>query len=165
MDKSSKKRRNILILCLILAALIAVVMAFIFYLFYYTDINTTNQLWSEESNYTQAPIISAIVIQPGSYWFYHINYSSMSIVITLQSGNFSAIHPSILDDSNFSLFRQGKPYRYAPETSNITFYERDSYSGDVYAYGLNLVIQNLDNNNTSIMTVTITYQPGRPVPV
>ena len=158
MDISSKKRRDILILSLVLVTLIVVVVVFIFF---YPRIN--NEVSSKESNH-QASVVADIVIQPGSYWYYHINYSSVNVVITLISGNFSALQPSIIDDTNFSLLQQGKPYQYALETSNITFYKEFSYSGDIHAYDSNLVIINNDKNNTSILTIAIMYQPYPHVP-
>lgn len=161
LDISSKKRRDILILSLILVTLIVVVVVFAYYLIYYPEINTTDSL--NDSN-PQSSVIANIVIQPGSHWFYHINYSSINVVITLISGNFSALQPSIIDDTNFSLFQQGKPYQNAPETSNITFYKGYNYSGNIHAYDSNLVIMNYDTNNTSIVTIAIMYMPDRPVP-
>ncbi len=158
MDISSKKRRNILIWSLVLVTLIVAVVVFVFY---YPGIK--NEEWSKESNH-QATVVADIVIQPGSYWYYHINYSSVNVVITLISGNFSGLQPLIIDDTNFSLLQQGKPYQYALETSNITFYKEFSYIGDIHAYDSNLVIINNDKNNTSILTIAIMYKPDPPVP-
>lgn len=158
MDRSSKKRRDILIWGLVIVTLVAVVVVFVFC---YTGIHNEEGL--NGSNH-RAPVTADIVIQPGSHWYYHINYSSMNVVITLISGNFSALQPLIIDDTNFALFQQGKPYQYTAETSNMTYYKGLNYSGDIHAYGSNLIIINNDRNNTSIVTIELKYQPNIPVP-
>ena len=159
MDRSSMKMHKILVMSLVLVALIVVVIACIFY---YLEINPEER--STTSDHRSA-VVSDIVIQPGSSWYYHINYSSLNIVITLIRGNFSALQPMVIDDTNFSLFQRGQSYQYAKESSNLTIGEGSSYHGDIYANGSNLVIINNDEKNDSILTISILYQPDFPVPI
>jgi hypothetical protein len=159
MGRSSIKRHKLLVVSLALVALITVV---IICIFYYLESNNEEYLTNSNS---QSHIISAIVIQPGSSWNYHINYSVINVVITLKSGNFSALQPLIIDDTNFSLFQRGQSYQYASESLNLTIDEGFSYHGDIYAKGSDLVIINNDKNNDSILTISILYQPDFPVPI
>ncbi len=142
-------------------ALVALIVVVIIYVFYYLEITNEELLTTSNS---QSHIISAIVIQPGSSWNYHINYSVINVVITLKSGNFSALQPLIIDDTNFSLFQLGQPYQYAKESSNLTINEGFSYHGNIYDKGSNLVIINNDKKNDSILTISILYTPDFPVP-
>lgn len=158
MCRSSIKRYTLLILSLALVALIVVVIVCVFY---YPKITNEEQLTTFNS---QSHIISAIVIQPGSSWDYHINDSVVNVVISLKSGNFSALQPLIIDDTNFSLFQRGQSYQSAQESSNLTIDEDLSYHGDIYAKGSNLVIINNDKINDSILTISILYTPDFPVP-
>lgn len=158
MNRSSIKWYKPLIMSL---ALVALIVAVIVCIFYYPQITNKERLTTSNS---RSHIISAIVIQPGSSWNYHINYSVMNIVITLKSGNFSALQPLIIDDSNFSLFQRGQSYQYTKESSNLTTDEGFSYHGDIYGMGSNLVIINNDKKNDSILTISIIYQSDFPVP-
>lgn len=161
MNKSWKKIISVLmIFCFILIVIIAILLC-IYYFIYYQ--NTYNEEWFNKSN--NISTVSTIVIQPGSYWYGQMTFSTIDYSIGLNSGNFSALQPVIIDDANFSLFKQGKPYQLSPETSRIKFnmsYFR--YNSNVNASNLYIIILNNDKYNKSIMTITTTHPPLHPIP-
>lgn len=157
MVKFPKNPTFILVLC---GVILLVILLFVPYIVQF--INGLNYNDTGQKYYKEYPTTNYLEITPSNTSYFSINYPTTRLYIDVNTGNITALQPAIIDETNFSLYKQGRSYQIDPLTLNIT---RDINSNrficnktiEMYNY---LLIK----NNDIITTANVTIRMFIPMP-
>ena len=146
------KPRGIIVIfvLLVIALIILILLPYIIQV-----LDALNHYNPEPYHYADFPTVNGLSVEPNSSNFYYMHYPTTRLYLEVNSGNFSALQPMILNNASFTLYQQGKPFHatirtndFLKNTSSNRFVFNNSIDMNQY-----IVIKNGDVNSTANVTI------------